>query len=349
MLNRHDQEALIASPDGDAPQQGPGLSQTVGRGGWPVGAKVSLREAFGHALCALAEKRDDFVLFDADVNGGTGARPFVERYPERVVQFGIAEQNMMAAAAGFAATGLIPVVTTFSVFATMRAHEQLRTAVAYGQRNVKICASHLGLDVGPDGPTAQMLEDLAITRSIPHVTVVVPADATEMALALEAILDWPGPVYLRIGRSPAPVIFDESHRFEVGRASLLREGEDATVVAAGVMVARALEAARRLAEEGIRVCVVNLSTLKPLDEAVLLQSAERTGAMVTAEDHTLLGGVGSAVAELLVQRFPIPVEMVGVPDRFGASGDPEELAEAFGLTPAGIIDAVHRVLERKRR
>jgi len=314
---------------------------------WEIGEKVSLRDAFGRILCYLGSRRSDFYLFDADVAGGTGSKPFVEQFPNRVFQFGIAEQNAMAAAAGFTTTKLIPVVNGFSVFAIMRSHEQFRTAVAYANRNVKVCCSHLGVDVGPDGATAQMLEDLAVARSIPNVTVVVPADANEFMMAFPKVLDHPGPVYLRIGRSPAPIIFNEEHDFKIGKATIMRQGKDVCLIATGVMAARALEASRVLEKEGISARVVNLSTIKPLDEATLLDAARETGAVVTAEDHNRLGGMGSAVCELLAQNCPVPVEMVAVNDRFGCSGEPDELAAHFRLTPEAIVKAAQRVLERK--
>lgn len=311
------------------------------------GEAVSLRTAFGRALCEAASTRDDFVLFDADVASGTGAKPFVEQYPERVLQFGTAEQNLMAAAAGAASTGVIPVVATFAVFGIMRAHEQFRTAVAYPQRNVKLCCSHVGVDVGPDGATAQMLEDLAVARSIPNVTVLVPADANAMLSAFPLVLDTSGPVYLRIGRSPAPVIYESPPPLSVGKAVTLRDGSDVTIVAAGVMVARALDAATELASAGISCEVLDAFSIKPLDVETIVASASRTGRVVTAEDHSVIGGLGGAVAEALVRRHPVPVEMVGVLDRFGTSGEPEDLAAHYGVDTPSIVAAVHRVVARR--
>lgn len=315
---------------------------------WKIGDQISLRDAFGRALTYLGSIRDDFVLFDADVAGGTGAKPFVQAFPEKVVQFGIAEQNMMAAASGFADTGIIPVVTTFAAFGTMRAHEQFRTAIAYAERNVKLCCSHLGVDVGPDGATAQMLEDLATIRAIPGVTVVVPADANQMLQALPAVLDHPGPVYMRIGRSPAPVITPADASFTISKASRLRDGNDVTLIGTGVMVARSLVAAEYLANSGIKARVINLSTIKPLDKEELLAAARETGALVTAEDHNVLGGMGSAVAEFLAENHPVPIFFVGVRDRFGKSGEPEELARLFGLTAEDIQKAARDVIARKK-
>lgn len=316
---------------------------------WKIGDQISLRDAFGRALKYLGSIRNDFVLFDADVAGGTGAKPFVQAFPEKVVQFGIAEQNMMAAASGFADTGIIPVVTTFAAFGTMRAHEQFRTAIAYPGRNVKLCCSHLGLDVGPDGATAQMLEDLATVRAIPGVTVVVPADANQMLLTLPEVLDHPGPVYMRIGRSPAPIITPADSSFTIGKASRLRDGNDVTLIATGVMVARTLAAAENLVSDGIKARVINLSTIKPLDKEELLSAARETGAIVTAEDHSVLGGMGSAVAEFLVENYSVPISFVGVRDRFGKSGEPDELARLFGLTAEDIQKAAKSVIARKRQ
>lgn len=314
---------------------------------WDIGEKVSLREAFGRILCHLAKQRDDFVLFDADVASGTGAKPFIEKYPERVIQFGIAEQNALAAAAGFSTLGIIPVVSTFAVFGLMRGHEQFRTIIAYPKRNVKLCCSHLGVDAGPDGATAQMLEDLAIARSIPNVTVVVPADANELMLAFCRILDLQGPVYMRIGRSLTPVIFDSKHTFQIGKAQVLKPGKDITIVATGVMVERALQAHKLLEEKGISARIINLSTIKPIDEETLLCAASQTGAIVTAEDHNVLGGMGSAVCEVVTKKYPVPMAFVGIEDRFGCSGEPDELARHFHLTAKDIVIAAQRLMERK--
>jgi transketolase len=309
--------------------------------------RMSLRDAFGQTITDLAAEREDFVLFDADVRGGTGTRVFLERWPDRFFQFGTAEQGMMAAAGGFASSGIIPIVSTFSVFGVCRAHEQLRIQICYPNRKVLIACSHLGLDVGPDGATAQALEDLATTRAIPNLAVVVPADPVEMRLAVPAVLDWPGPVYMRTGRSPAPFVFDDTHSFEVGKATVVRDGKDVTIVACGVMVARALTAAGLLKEDGISARVVNMSTIKPIDAEVLVRCAKESGCFVTAEDHSILGGLGSAVAEALAQSHPCPIEFVGVRDTFGESGEPEELAEKYGLTGTNIAAAARRVIERK--
>jgi transketolase len=308
----------------------------------------SLREAFGKALSCMADEFSNVVVLDADIAGGTGVHHFRKSHPDRFIQFGIAEQNMMAAAGGLAATGLIPVVTTFAVFC-LRAVEQARLSLAYARRNAKIVASHPGLDVGPDGGSAQALEDLAAFRAIPGMTVLSPADATEMKRAVRAMLEFDGPVYMRTGRSPAKHIYGEDHRFEIGKGDVVRDGSDVTIVACGVEVARALEAAEILAAENISARVVNMATIKPIDGALLSRCAEETGCFVTAEDHNIHGGLGSAVAESLAATHPAPIEFVGVKDVFGASGEPEELAEAFGLTAPHIAQAAKRAIARKTK
>ncbi len=307
----------------------------------------SLREAFGKALSELANEFPKVVVLDADIAGGTGVHHFRKSHPGRFLQFGIAEQNMMAAAGGLAATGLIPVVTTFAVFC-LRAVEQARLSIAYSGRNAKIVASHPGLDVGPDGGSAQSLEDMAAFRAIPGMTVISPADPIEMAQATRAMIEFDGPVYMRTGRSPARRLFDDSHKFEIGKGQIIREGRDVTLVACGVEVARALDAAELLAGDGIDARVVNMPTIKPIDSALLLRCARETGAFVTCEDHNIHGGLGSAVAESLARTHPCPIEFIGVKDRFGQSGEPEELAELFGLTAPHIAGAAKDAIKRKR-
>jgi transketolase len=307
----------------------------------------SLREAFGKALAGLAKEFPRLVVLDADIAGGTGVHHFRKSNPERFIQFGIAEQNMMAAAGGLAAVGLIPVVTTFAVFC-LRAVEQARLSLAYARRNAKIVASHPGLDVGPDGGSAQALEDLAAFRAIPGMTVISPADPIEMALATRAILEFEGPVYMRTGRSPARRVYGEDHTFQIGKGHVVRDGSDVTIVACGVEVARAVAAAERLAEEGISARVVNMATIKPIDSKLLARCAAETGAIVTAEDHNIHGGLGGAVAEALAATHPCPIEFVGVKDVFGASGEPDELADHFGISAPFIADAAKRAIARKR-
>jgi transketolase len=308
----------------------------------------SLREAFGKALVQLAPKYSNFVVFDADIAGGTGVHHFRKAYPGRFFQFGIAEQNMMAAAGGFASTGVIPFVTTFAVFC-LRALEQARLSIAYARRNVKIVASHPGLDTGPDGASAQATEDLAAFRAIPGMVVLSPADPLEIEQATEAILNYDGPVYMRSGRSKTRRILGAGYRFEIGKGRILREGSDVTIIACGVQVARALDAADLLAVDGISARVVNMSTIKPLDQELVARCVEETGCLVTAEDHNIHGGLGSAVAEAVVKNRPCPIEMIGVQDTFGESGEPDELAEKYGLTGAFIAAAARRALGRKAR
>lgn len=313
----------------------------IGTGG------ISLREAFGQALCELADEFKSVVVLDADVAGDTGTHHFRKRHPDRFLQFGIAEQNMMAAAAGLAAVGFVPIVTTLAVFC-LRAVEQARLSLAYARRNAKIVASHGGLDTGPEGGAMQALEDLAAFRAIPGMTVISPADPIETALATRAMLQFDGPVYMRTGGGLAKRLFADDHRFEIGKGRIIRDGDDVTIVACGIEVARAMEAAEMLVRDGISARVVNMATIKPIDGTLLTRCAAETGAFVTAEDHNIHGGLGSAVAESLAARSPCPIEFVGVKDAFGTSGMPEELAEKFGLSAGHIAIAAKRAIERKR-
>ena len=306
----------------------------------------SLREAFGKSLSALADEFPKLVVLDADIAGGTGVHHFRKSHPDRFVQFGIAEQNMMAAAGGMAAVGLMPVVTTFAVFC-LRAIEQARLSLCYARRNAKIVASHPGLDVGPDGGSAQALEDLAAFRAIPGMTVISPADSIEMAQATRAMLEYDGPVYMRTGRSPSTRLFGEDHKFQIGKGQILRDGRDVTIIACGAEVARALTAAEMLKEDGIAARVVNMPTIKPIDTGLIARCARETGAIVTAEDHNIHGGLGGAVAEALAATIPCPVEFVGVKDVFGASGEPEELAYAYEIAAPFIAAAARKAIKRK--
>ena len=308
----------------------------------------SLREAFGKELTSLSSSYENVVVLDADIAGGTGIHHFRKEFPDRFIQCGIAEQNMMAMAGGLAATGLIPVVTTFAVF-MLRAIEQARLSVAYANMNVKIVASHPGLDVGPDGASAQCLEDLACYRSIPNMVVLSPCDPIEMAQATKAMLDYVGPVYMRTGRSDTKRILDETYQFQIGKGQILRDGSDLTIVACGVEVARALEAAESLERDGISARVVNMSTIKPIDHDLLARCADETGAIVTAEDHSVLGGLGGAVAESLAQSVPVPIEFVGTKDVFGESGEPDELSDKYQISSRYIALAAKNVINRKKR
>lgn len=307
---------------------------------------ISMRDAFGKYLVELAKVRDDFVVLDADVAGGTGTKLFQNIFPDRFIQCGIAEQNMMSVAAGLSTTEAIPIVTCYAVFASMRAIEQARNSIAYPNFNVKVVASHLGLDVGPDGPTHQAIEDISIYRSIPNFKVVTPADPNEMKAVLPVILDSYGPVYLRTGRSPLPTFLNEDIKFEWGKGKILVEGNDITIIAVGVMVYRAVKAAEQLKKEGITCRVVNMSSLKPIDKNLIIDSAKKTGVIVTAEDHNIIGGLGGAVAEVLSENYPVPMVRVGIMDCFAESGDPRELAEKYGLDSKGIEKAVKKILKK---
>ena len=307
----------------------------------------SLREVFGKELTKISEEYKKVVVLDADIAGGTGIHHFRKKFPDRFIQCGIAEQNMMAMAGGIAATGLIPIVTTFAVF-MLRAIEQARLSIAYADMNVKIVASHPGIDVGPDGASAQCLEDLCCFRSIPNMVVISPCDPIEMAQATKSVLDYVGPVYMRTGRSNTKKILDENYKFEIGKGKILKEGTDATIIACGVEVARAIEAANSLEKEGISTRVVNMSTIKPIDDELLIKCANETGAIVTAEDHNVIGGLGGAVSESLAKHAPTPIEFVGVNDIFGESGEPDELADKYCLTAKFISLAVKKVIKRKK-
>jgi transketolase len=306
----------------------------------------SLREACGKTLTEIALEYEKVVVLDADIAGGTGMHHFRKAYPSRFIQCGIAEQNMMAMAGGLAATGLIPVVTTFAVF-LLRAIEQARLSIAYANMNVKIIASHPGLDVGPDGGSAQCLEDLACFRSLPNMTVLSPCDPLEIQQATKAILDYEGPVYMRTGRSSSTRVLPTTYNFEIGRGVIVKKGSDATIISCGVTTARALNASNALEKEGISCRVVNMSTIKPIDRNMILQCAEETGRIVTVEDHNIIGGLGSAVAEVLVQSNPVRMEFIGVKDIFGESGEPDELAKKYGIDELGIIAGVHRLMEMR--
>ena len=310
--------------------------------------KLAQRSYYGKGLAALAETHSNVVVFDADLAGSTKTSSFQKAAPERFIQSGIAEANMIGVAAGMAASGKVVFASTFGVFASGRCWEQIRMAVAYPKLNVKVVATHCGLSVGPDGATHQALEDIAIMRSLPNMTVVVPCDAYEAYAATLAIADYPGPVYMRMGRSEFPVLKDKDCKFTVGKADVLREGSDITLVACGQMVQTSMEAAALLEKDGISAEVVNMSTIKPLDTETLLKSVKKTRAVVSAEEHSIIGGLGSAVAECLVENCPVPQGRVGTRDTFGESGEAEELLVKYGLTAEDITSKAKETLKRKR-
>ena len=312
------------------------------------GDKIATREGFGKTLVELAETRD-FVVLDADLAEATKTCYFAKAYPDRFFDCGIAEGNMVGIAAGLAASGKTVVASSFAMFAAGRAFEQIRNSVAYPHLNVKICATHAGITVGEDGATHQCLEDLAIMRAIPGMTVINPADAREAAAALKAAIDMKGPCYLRFGRNAVPVISDtEDFTFEIGKGRTLTEGNDVAIVATGLMVSLSLEAAAVLSERGIRARVINIHTVKPLDRDLVTKAAAETGVIVTAEEHNIIGGLGSAVAECVSETCPVPVLRVGVNDTFGRSGKVAPLLEMYGLTVDAIIAKVEDALKLKK-
>ncbi len=304
------------------------------------------RDAYAEALLELGEKDHRIVVMDADLAKSTQTERFKERFPERFIDCGVAEQNLMATAAGLAATGKIVFASSFAMFATGRAYDQVRNTIAYSCLNVKICASHGGITVGEDGSSHQALEDVALMRLIPGMKVVVPADYYEAREAVKTAAYVDGPFYIRLGRPKFPVLFDEGYRFQLGKALLLRPGKDVTILACGIMVYNSLVAADILAREGVEAEVLNVHTIKPLDEEAILASAAKTGRVVTCEDHSVLGGLGGAVAELLSEKLPVPLKRVGIQDRFGVSGGVEELMEHFGLTPEHVAEAARSLLRR---
>ena len=313
--------------------------------------KLATRAAYGKALAELAQKEPNLVVLDADLSGSTMSKDFAAVCPERFFDMGIAEANMVGVAAGLATCGKKPFVNSFAMFAAGRAWEQVRNSVAYPHLNVKVVGSHGGLSVGEDGATHQCIEDLAILRSIPGMTVLCPCDAHEMRLAVEALLAYDGPAYLRLGRLAVETVTDQvpGYQFTLGKGALLRQGTDVTVVAVGMMVQMALEAAERLAGEGISVRVIDMHTIKPLDTDLLLQAARETGCLVTSEEANVVGGLGSAVCEALSGACPVPVVRHGVEDQFGRSGAAQKVSAAYGLTVEGIVDKVRQAISLKQR
>jgi len=310
--------------------------------------KIATREAYGNALAEFGTD-NRIVVLDADLSKSTKTDTFKKKYPERFFNMGIAEGNMMAVAAGMASCGKIVFASSFAMFAAGRAFEQVRNSICYSKLNVKIGASHAGISVGEDGASHQAIEDIALMRAIPNMTVISPADAVETRYAVKAAIEHDGPVYLRLGRLSVPVIYEESsYKYELGKGITLSEGNDAAIIATGLMVNMALEAKALLQQEGINARVVNLHTIKPIDEDIIVKAAEETGAIVTAEEHSIIGGLGSAVAEVLVEKYPVPMLRVGVQDKFGKSGKPDKLLEMYGLTAAEIVRKTKEVLKLKR-
>lgn len=310
--------------------------------------KIATREAYGKALAELGMNNPKIVVLDADLSKSTKTADFKKVCPERFVNMGIAEGNMMTVAAGMSTCDKIPFVSTFAIFATGRAYEQIRNSICYPKLNVKVCATHAGITVGEDGASHQSVEDISLMRGIPNMTVICPADAIETEKAIKAVAEYNGPCYIRLGRSGVPVINDfEEYDFKIGKAVKYREGKDATIIATGIMVDAALEAYNILAEDGIKVRVLNIHTIKPIDEEAVVNAARETGVIITAEEHSIIGGLGSAVCEVTSENHPVPVIRVGIKDTFGESGKPAELIKAYGLTAEDIVKAVKKGLSLK--
>ncbi len=307
--------------------------------------KKATRESYGEALTALAEKYENLVVLDADLAAATKTGIFKKAYPDRFFDCGIAEANMMGVAAGLAASGMIPFASTFAMFAAGRAYEIVRNSIGYPGLNVKIGATHAGISVGEDGATHQCNEDIALMRTIPGMTVIVPSDDVEAKAAVEAAILHNGPVYMRFGRLAAPILNDpENYKFELGKGITVRDGEDITIVATGLMVGEAAEAAEQLAAEGINARVLNIHTIKPLDTEPILKAAKETGRIVTVEEHSVIGGLGSAVADCVSENYPVPVTKIGVNDVYGYSGPAVDLLKEFGLCADNIVATVKKVL-----
>jgi transketolase len=314
-----------------------------------MGNKIATREAYGKALVKLSNLNENVVVLDADLSKSTKTADFKAVSPERFINMGIAEANMMGVAAGLSTCGKIPFASTFAMFAAGRAFEQIRNSICYPNLNVKVCATHAGLTVGEDGATHQSVEDISLMRSIPNMTVINPADAIETEAAILAIAEYNGPCYVRLGRLAVSVINDSAdYKFEIGKGVTLAQGDDVTIVATGMMVELALEAKKQLAKEGINSRVINIHTIKPIDKDLLVKAAKETKAIVTAEEHSIIGGLGSAVSEVVTEEYPVPVLKVGIKDTFGESGKPDELLEAYGLTVEAIVEYSKKAISLKK-
>lgn len=314
-----------------------------------MGNKVATREAYGKALVKLSNLNDRVVVLDADLSKSTKTADFKTAAPERFINMGIAEGNMMGVAAGLATCGKIPFASSFAMFAAGRAFEQIRNSICYPRLNVKVCATHAGLTVGEDGATHQSVEDIALMRAIPNMTIINPVDAVETEAAILAIAEYEGPCYVRLGRLAVETVNDENnYKFEIGKGITLSEGNDVTIVATGMMVQLALKAKEELSKEGINAKIINIHTIKPIDCELLVKAAKETVAIVTAEEHSIVGGLGSAVSEVVTEEFPVPVVKVGIKDTFGESGKPDQLLEKYGLTVESIVNSAKRAISLKK-
>lgn len=305
--------------------------------------KIATRQSYGEALAELGEKNKKIVVLDADLSESTKTCLFAKKFPNRFFEMGIAEQDMMSTAAGFAASGMIAYASSFAVFAAGRAYDQIRNSICYPKLNVKICATHAGVTVGEDGATHQMLEDIGLMRGLPNMTVISTSDDTETKWAVEEISKIDGPVYLRLGRYATPVIYDENQKFEIGKGIQIGEGTDATIIATGVCVSEAIKAKEILEKEGINIRVVDIHTIKPIDRDIIIKSAKETKRIITIEEHNIIGGLGSAVCEVLSEEYPTKVTRMGIKDRFGTSAPANELIHYFKLDAEAIVDEIKNV------
>lgn len=309
-----------------------------------AGQAIATRDAYGDALLELGKRRDDIVVLDADLSGSTKTAKFASAFPGRFFNIGVSEQDMVGTAGGLSLTGKIPFASTFAIFETGRAWEQVRQTICYSRLNVKLVATHSGITVGEDGASHQALEDIAVMRVLPEMTVIVPSDGFETEQVISAIAEYDGPVYVRLGRGKAPSVMPGDYRFEIGKAYTFNLGKDVNIIATGIMVSEALKSRDMLKTEGIDAGVINMSTIKPLDKETVLMAAEASKLIVTAEEHSIIGGLGSAVCELLSEERPIMVKRIGVRDKFGRSGKPDELMKLYGLTAEDIAKAVRQNL-----
>lgn len=300
--------------------------------------KIATRESYGKTLVELGKENEKIVVLDADLAGATKTNLFAKEYPDRFFDMGIAEANMLATAAGLATCGKIPYASTFAVFAAGRGYDQIRNSICYPKLNVKICATHAGITVGEDGATHQMLEDISLMRTLPNMTVISPSDDTQAKWVIREISKINGPVYVRLARLATPIIYEENQKFEIGKAIQMGEGTDGTVFATGVTVAEAIKAQEQLKTQGIDIRVVDIHTIKPIDKDKIIQCAKETKKLVSVEDHSVIGGLGSAISEVLTDEYPTKLERVGMQDTFGKSGKAEELMEYFGLTAKSIVE-----------
>lgn len=305
---------------------------------------MATRDAYGKTLVALGAEHPEIVVLDADLSRSTKTGDFKDVYPERFFNIGIAEANMMGIAAGFATCGKIPFVSTFAIFGTLRAADQVRNSICYPNLNVKLALTHAGITVGEDGASHQVVEDIALMRAMPNMTVIVPADGEETAQAVRAAVEYEGPVYLRLGRAKVLTIFDSNYKFEIGKGVIVHPGDDVTVIACGIMVSIAIEAAKELAHQGISVRVINMPSIKPIDRELIIAAAHETRGIVTAEEHSIIGGLGGAVAEVVSESVPTLVKRVGMMDTFGESGKPEQLLVKYGLTKENIISKIREIV-----